>query len=188
MPSKGKNILTGQLGDVMKESIEAATSYVRSKAVSYGIKPTMFEKKHIHVHLPEGGIPKDGPSAGVGMCTAIVSAFTGIPVCKDVAMTGEITLRGRVLPIGGLKEKLLAALRGGIKIALIPKENEKDLADIPDNVKRGLEIIPVSTVEEVLKIALVEKLVPIEWKEKEEEEEIPVISEKESGDNALIQH
>ena len=165
MPGKGAVTLTGQLGDVMKESIQAARSFVRSRSPSLGIKPTMFEKKDIHVHVPEGATPKDGPSAGVAMVISIVSALTGIPVRKDVAMTGEITLRGRVLPIGGLKEKLLAALRGGIKIVLIPEENEKDLAEIPDNVKRGLKIIPVSTADEALAHALVRGPTPIEWEE-----------------------
>ncbi|WP_142848500.1 endopeptidase La [Telmatospirillum sp. J64-1] len=169
MPGKGVITHTGKLGDVMQESVQAARSYVRSRAVSFGIKPTVFEKKDIHVHVPEGATPKDGPSAGVAMCTAIVSVLTGIPVRKDVAMTGEITLRGRVLPIGGLKEKLLAALRGGLKTVLIPKDNEKDLAEIPDNVKSGLNIMPVTTVDEVLQNALVRPLVPIEWAEPEEE-------------------
>ncbi len=168
MPGKGNFSHTGKLGDVMQESVQAARSYVRSRAVTFGIKPTVFEKKDIHVHVPEGATPKDGPSAGVAMCTSIVSTLTGIAVRKDVAMTGEITLRGRVLPIGGLKEKLLAALRGGLKTVLIPKDNEKDLAEIPDNVKRGLEIIPVSTVDEVLQNALVKPLTPIEWEETEE--------------------
>ncbi|MCP4393718.1 MAG: endopeptidase La [Alphaproteobacteria bacterium] len=162
MIGKGKAILTGQLGDVMKESIEAARSFVRSRCLTFGINPFVFEKYDIHVHVPEGATPKDGPSAGVAMCTTIVSALTGVSVRKDVAMTGEITLRGRVLPIGGLKEKLLAALRGGIKTVLIPKENEKDLEEIPDNVKEGLEIIPVSYVSEVLDCALASKLTPIE--------------------------
>ncbi len=165
MPGKGAVTLTGQLGDVMKESIQAARSFVRSRAPSLGIKPTLFEKRDIHVHVPEGATPKDGPSAGVAMVTSIVSALTGIPVRKDVAMTGEITLRGRVLAIGGLKEKLLAALRGGIKTVLIPDENEKDLAEIPDNVKRGLKIIPVSTADQVLGHALVRAPSPIEWEE-----------------------
>ena len=165
MPGKGAVSHTGTLGDVMKESAQAARSYVRSRSLEFGIPPTMFEKKDIHVHVPEGATPKDGPSAGVAMCTSIVSALTGIEVRKDIAMTGEITLRGRVLPIGGLKEKMLAAHRGGIKTVLIPKDNEKDLVDIPDNVKRGLEIVPVSTVDEVLDRALVRKLVPIEWTE-----------------------
>ncbi|HLO77759.1 MAG TPA: endopeptidase La, partial [Magnetospirillum sp.] len=168
MPGKGNFSITGKLGDVMQESVQAARSYVRSRSVSLGIKPTVFEKRDIHVHVPEGATPKDGPSAGIAMCTAIVSALTGIPVRKEVAMTGEVTLRGRVLPIGGLKEKLLAALRGGLKTVLIPKENEKDLAEIPDNVKKGLEIVPVATVDEVLSRALARLPVPIEWEEPEE--------------------
>ena len=163
MPGKGKLEFTGKLGDVMKESIKAAKSYIRSKSQVYGIIPPMFENKDIHVHVPEGATPKDGPSAGIAMVTSIVSAMTSITVKKDVAMTGEVTLRGRVLPIGGLKEKLLAALRGGIKTAIIPSENEKDLRDIPDKVKKLMKIIPVSTVDEVLKIALTEDLKPIEW-------------------------
>jgi ATP-dependent Lon protease len=169
MPGKGKMTVTGNLKDVMKESISAASSYVRSRAPSIGVKPTVFEKRDIHVHVPEGATPKDGPSAGIGMATAIVSVLTGIPVRKDVAMTGEVTLRGRVLPIGGLKEKLLAALRGGIKKVLIPAENVKDLADIPDNVKSGMELIPVSHVDEVLKHALVRQPVAIVWDEEAEE-------------------
>jgi len=163
MPGKGRMTTTGKLGEVMTESIQAAKSYVQSKAPEFGISPNLFHKKDIHVHVPEGATPKDGPSAGVGMATSIVSVLTGIPVRKDVAMTGEITLRGRVLPIGGLKEKLLAALRSGIKTVLIPSENEKDLAEIPDNVKKGMKIIPVAYVSEVLEHALTEKLVPIEW-------------------------
>ncbi len=170
---KGKIMNTGKLGEVMRESIQAADSFVRSRSPQYGVKPTIFEKIDIHVHMPEGATPKDGPSAGVAMCTSIVSVLTGIPVHASVAMTGEITLRGRVLPIGGLKEKLLAALRGGIKTVLIPKENEKDLAEIPDNVKRGLEIIPVATVDEVLGRALTGDLQPIEWNEEDEAEQIP---------------
>ncbi len=165
MPGKGKMTVTGNLRDVMKESISAAASYVRSRAVDFGIEPPIFDKKDIHVHVPEGATPKDGPSAGVAMATAIVSVLTGIPVRADVAMTGEVTLRGRVLPIGGLKEKLLAALRGGIKKVLIPEENAKDLADIPENVKSGLEIVPVSRVGEVLRHALVRMPEPIEWTE-----------------------
>jgi ATP-dependent Lon protease len=168
LPGKGKITMTGQLGDVMKESVQAAEMYVKSRAPSLGIKPTMFEKKDIHVHVPEGATPKDGPSAGVGMTTAIVSVLTGIPVRKDIAMTGEITLRGRVLPIGGLKEKLLAALRGGLKTVLIPKDNEKDLAEIPDNVKRGLTIIPVGTIDELLTRALLTPPTPVEWPEPED--------------------
>ncbi len=163
MPGKGKMTVTGNLRDVMKESISAAASYVRSRAVDFGVEPPMFDKRDIHVHVPEGATPKDGPSAGIAMMTAIVSIMTGIPVRKDIAMTGEITLRGRVLPIGGLKEKLLAALRGGIKTVLIPQENAKDLADIPANVKNNLEIIPVTQASEVLKHALIRQPVPIEW-------------------------
>ncbi len=163
VPGRGRVSVTGKLGDVMQESVQAANAYVRSRAAAFGIKPNIFEKRDIHVHVPEGATPKDGPSAGVGMITSIVSALTGVAVRKDVAMTGEISLRGRVLPIGGLKEKLLAALRGGLKTVLIPKENERDLPEIPDNVKKGLEIVPVSTVDEVLARALVKPLVAIEW-------------------------
>ncbi|MBT3790196.1 MAG: endopeptidase La [Alphaproteobacteria bacterium] len=187
LPGKGKMNITGKLGDVMQESIQAAASFVRSRAVDFGIKPPLFEKKDIHIHVPEGATPKDGPSAGVGMATSIVSVLTQNPVRKDVAMTGEITLRGRVLPIGGLKEKLLAAHRGGIKTVLIPKENEKDLEEIPDNVKRGLEILPVSTVDEVLATALVNPLVPIEWDEEEEAKK--VASKDESSDrDGVVTH
>ena len=168
MPGKGKLELTGKLGEVMKESMKAAKSFVRSKCLDFGIIPPTFDKKDIHIHVPEGATPKDGPSAGIGMVTSIVSALTGVPVKKDVAMTGEVTLRGRVLPIGGLKEKLLAALRGGIKVAIIPDENEKDLKEIPQNVKDGLKIITVKNVEEVLKIALSKELAPIEWVEVEQ--------------------
>jgi ATP-dependent Lon protease len=167
LPGKGRMQTTGKLGDVMKESIDAARSYVRSKATSFGIKPPMFEQKDIHVHVPEGATPKDGPSAGVAMATSIISVLTGIPVRREVAMTGEITLRGRVLPIGGLKEKLLAALRSGLATVIIPAENEKDLAEIPDNVKSGLKIMPVATVEEVLKIALARAPEPIIWEDPE---------------------
>jgi ATP-dependent Lon protease len=163
VPGRGRVTVTGKLGDVMQESVQAANAYVRSRANSFGIKPVMFEKRDIHVHVPEGATPKDGPSAGVAMITSIVSALTGVAVRKEVAMTGEISLRGRVMPIGGLKEKLLAALRGGLKTVLIPKENERDLPEIPDNVKKGLEIVPVSTVDEVLARALVKPLVAIEW-------------------------
>ncbi len=165
MPGKGKMTVTGNLRDVMKESISAAASYVRSRAVAFGVEPPLFDKRDIHVHVPEGATPKDGPSAGVAMVTAIVSVMTGIPVRRDVAMTGEITLRGRVLPIGGLKEKMLAAQRGGIKTVLIPEENAKDLVDISDTIKKGLEIIPVSRMDEVLKHALVRPPVAIEWDE-----------------------
>ena len=173
MPGKGKLEHTGKLGDVMKESIKAAKSFIRSRCLEYGIIPPTFEKKDFHIHLPEGATPKDGPSAGIAMVTSIVSALTNNPVKRDVAMTGEVTLRGRVLPIGGLKEKLLAALRGGIKTVVIPSDNEKDLIEIPQNVKDGLKIVPVTHVDEVLKIALTNNLNPIDWIEvdhiKEEE-------------------
>jgi ATP-dependent Lon protease len=172
VPGKGKVTATGKLGDVMKESVQAAESYVKSRAGAFGIKRSVLEKRDIHVHVPEGATPKDGPSAGVAMVTTIVSVLTGIPIRRDVAMTGEITLRGRVFPIGGLKEKLLAALRGGIKTVLIPKDNEKDLAEIPDNVKRGMTLIPVAHVDEVLRHALSQPLTPIEWEE--EEGNVPV--------------
>jgi ATP-dependent Lon protease len=165
VPGKGQIKTTGKLGDVMQESIQAAFSFVRARAPSYGIKPSLFSRKDIHVHLPEGAVPKDGPSAGIGMVTAIISTLSGIPVRRDVAMTGEVTLRGRVLPIGGLKEKLLAALRGGITKVLIPAENEKDLADIPAVIKESLEIIVVAHVDEVLVHALATPVVPIEWSE-----------------------
>jgi ATP-dependent Lon protease len=165
MPGKGRMTVTGNLKDVMKESISAAASYVRSRAVDFGIEPPLFDKRDVHVHVPEGATPKDGPSAGVAMATVIVSMLTGIPVKRDIAMTGEITLRGRILPIGGLKEKLLAALRGGIKKVLIPEDNAKDLADIPNSVKNGLEIVPVSRMEEVLKHALVRQPKSIVWEE-----------------------
>ena len=165
LPGKGNVKQTGKLGDVMQESVSAAMSYVRSRSTSFGIKPTLFEKRDLHVHVPEGATPKDGPSAGIAMATSIVSVLTGIPVRRDVAMTGEITLRGRVLPIGGLKEKLLAAMRAGIKTVFIPKENEKDLADIPDSVKKGLEINPVSHVDEVIMRALARKPEAITWEE-----------------------
>jgi ATP-dependent Lon protease len=168
VPGKGQIRTTGKLGEVMSESIQAALSYVKARAPSYGIKPSLFARKDIHIHLPEGAVPKDGPSAGVGMVTAMVSTLTGNPVNRDVAMTGEVTLRGRVLPIGGLKEKLLAALRGGIKTVLIPQENEKDLAEIPANIKDGLEIIPVSHVDQVLARALSKPLAPVEWTEADE--------------------
>ena len=165
MPGKGKMEITGKLGEVMQESVKAAKSFVRSRCIEYGIIPPVFEKKDSHIHVPEGATPKDGPSAGIAMVTSIVSSLTGIPVKREVAMTGEVTLRGRVLPIGGLKEKLLAALRGGIKTVLIPDENEKDLAEIPKNVIEGLKIIPVKTVDEVLKVALTKSLTPIDWVE-----------------------
>ncbi|UWF59885.1 endopeptidase La [Brucella sp. 2716] len=178
MPGKGRMTVTGNLRDVMKESISAAASYVRSRAIDFGIEPPLFDKRDIHVHVPEGATPKDGPSAGIAMVTAIVSVLTGIPVRKDIAMTGEVTLRGRVLPIGGLKEKLLAALRGGIKKVLIPEENAKDLAEIPDNVKNNLEIVPVSRVGEVLKHALVRQPEPIEWTEQENPTAVPPVEDE----------
>ncbi|MBB5687446.1 endopeptidase La [Sphingobium boeckii] len=165
---KGQVKTTGKLGEVMNESIQAAFSFVRARAPAYGIKPSLFARKDIHIHLPEGAVPKDGPSAGIGMVTAIISTLTGIPVRRDVAMTGEVTLRGRVLPIGGLKEKLLAALRGGITTVLIPAENEKDLAEIPQNIKDGLKIIPVKHVDEVLALALTDSLEAIDWTEADE--------------------
>jgi ATP-dependent Lon protease len=165
MPGKGKMTVTGNLRDVMKESISAAASYVRSRAVDFGVEPPLFDRRDIHVHVPEGATPKDGPSAGIAMATAIVSVITGIPVRRDIAMTGEVTLRGRVLPIGGLKEKLLAALRGGLKKVLIPEENAKDLVEIPASVKNGLEIVPVSMMDQVLQHALVRMPEPIEWDE-----------------------
>ncbi len=168
MPGRGAMKVTGNLRDVMKESIQAANSLVRARSVAFGIKPTVFNNTDIHVHVPDGATPKDGPSAGIAMTTAIVSLLTGTPVNREVAMTGEVSLRGRVLPIGGLKEKLLAALRGGIKTVLIPQENEKDLDEIPDNVKTGLKIIPVSDVKEVLQLALMRPLTPIEWSEADE--------------------
>jgi len=186
MPGKGKMTVTGNLRDVMKESISAAASYVRSRSLDFGIAPPQFDKNDIHVHVPEGATPKDGPSAGVAMVTSIVSVKTGIPVRKDVAMTGEITLRGRVLPIGGLKEKLLAALRGGITKVLIPEDNAKDLAEIPDNVKNALEIIPVSRVGEVLEHALTRMPEPIEWTEEAQKKAAAVVAEEEGG--ARIAH
>ncbi|HUS97818.1 MAG TPA: S16 family serine protease, partial [Hyphomicrobiaceae bacterium] len=183
MPGKGKMTVTGNLRDVMKESIQAANAYVRSRSVDFGIAPPLFEKRDIHVHVPEGATPKDGPSAGVAMVTAIVSVLTGIAVRKDVAMTGEITLRGRVLPIGGLKEKLLAALRAGIKRVVIPEENAKDLAEISDEVKSALEIIPVSRMDEVLELALVRKPEAIVWTE---EAAAPVAATEEGPDGTRL--
>ncbi len=180
MPGKGRMTVTGNLRDVMKELISAAASYARSRAIDFGIEPPLFDKRDIHVHVPEGATPKDGPSAGVAMVTSIVSVMTGIPVRKDVAMTGEITLRGRVLPIGGLKEKLLAALRGGIKRVIIPEDNAKDLAEIPDNVKSGMEIIPVARMDDVLANALVRRPEPIEWDESKMPE-TPVVPEDDAA-------
>jgi ATP-dependent Lon protease len=179
MPGKGRMTVTGNLRDVMKESISAAASYVRSRAINYGIEPPLFDRRDIHVHVPEGATPKDGPSAGVAMTTAIVSVLTGIPIRHDVAMTGEITLRGRVLPIGGLKEKLLAAARGGIKTVFIPEDNAKDLTEISDAIKGGMEIIPVARMDEVLAKALVRKPVPIVW-----EEDVKALAKPDGADEA----
>ncbi len=187
MPGRGRMSITGNLKDVMKESISAAASYVRARAASFGIKPSVFEKTDVHVHVPEGATPKDGPSAGIAMATAMVSVLSGVPVRKDVAMTGEITLRGRVLPIGGLKEKLLAALRSGAKTVIIPRENEKDLADVPDNVKSELVIIPVSTVDEVLANALAGPLTPIEWNE-DDAPPAPALSPDDLDADNLVTH
>ncbi len=172
---QGKGLVrtTGKLGDVMKESVEAAMSFVKARAPTYGIKPSIFARKDIHVHLPEGAVPKDGPSAGIGLVTSIVSTLTGVPVRRDVAMTGEVTLRGRVLPIGGLKEKLLAAMRGGITTVLIPQENEKDLAEIPANIREGLKIIPIRHVDEALRLALTEPLTAIDWSDADELAALP---------------
>jgi ATP-dependent Lon protease len=165
MPGKGKMQITGKLGDVMQESVKAAKSFVRSKSLEYGIIPPIFEKRDFHIHVPEGATPKDGPSAGIAMVTSIVSSITNIPVNREIAMTGEVTVTGQVLPIGGLKEKLLSAHRAGVKKVLIPKENEKDLVDIPQKVREDIEIVPVETADEVLKIALVKELKPVEWTE-----------------------
>jgi ATP-dependent Lon protease len=184
LPGKGNIKQTGKLGDVMQESVSAALSYVRSRSITFGIKPTLFEKRDIHVHVPEGATPKDGPSAGIAMATSIVSVLTGIPVRRDIAMTGEITLRGRVLPIGGLKEKLLAAMRAGITTVLFPKENEKDLAEIPDNVKKGLKLIPVANVDEVIRQALVRVPEAIEWEEPADPISPPVAD----GASAALKH
>jgi ATP-dependent Lon protease len=181
MPGKGKMTVTGNLRDVMKESISAAASYVRSRAITYGIEPPLFDRRDIHVHVPEGATPKDGPSAGVAMATAIISVMTGIPVRHDVAMTGEITLRGRVLPIGGLKEKLLAAARGGIKTVLIPEDNAKDLTEISDAIKGGMEIIPVSRLDEVVARALVRVPTPIVWEEETKVDVKPDTAEETGG-------
>lgn len=188
LTGKGGIKFTGKLGDVMQESIQAAKTYIQSRACHFGIEPPAFQKKDIHVHVPEGATPKDGPSAGVAMATSIVSALTGIPVRRDVAMTGEITLRGRVLPIGGLKEKLLAAHRAGIKLVLIPKDNEKDLKEIPDNVKRGLEIVPVQWVDEVLEKALAAPLVPVEWDEEKENQAALAAKATEDESNGIVTH
>ncbi|MCL3882731.1 endopeptidase La [Marivita sp. GX14005] len=188
LPGKGRMKTTGKLGDVMKESIDAAASYVRSIAPEIGVKPPKFDKMDIHVHVPDGATPKDGPSAGLAMVTSIVSVLTQIPVRRDIAMTGEVSLRGNAMPIGGLKEKLLAALRGGIKTVLIPEENEKDLAELPDNVKEGLEIIPVKHVSDVLKLALVDTPEPIEWDEAAEEAAAAAALSKEGQSAGTIAH
>src|SRR3546814_139076 len=185
VPGKGTIRATGKLGDVMQESIQAAFSFVKARAPAYGIKPSLLARKDVHVHMPEGAVPKDGPSAGVAMVTSIISTLSGIPVRKDVAMTGEVTLRGRVLAIGGLKEKLLAALRGGIKTVLIPEENEKDLAEIPENVLLGLEIVPVAHVDEVLARALSAPVVPIEWTEADDLATDPNAGQGVAGDASL---
>ena len=187
-PGKGEIKTTGKLGEVMTESVAAAFSFVKARAPAYGIKPSIFQRKNIHIHLPEGAVPKDGPSAGVGMVTSIVSTLTGIAVRPDVAMTGEVTLRGRVLAIGGLKEKLLAALRGGIKTVLIPEENVKDLAEIPANVKEGLEIVPVGHVDQVLEHALVAQPAPIEWTEADDMASQPLPGAQAAGGSAPTAH
>jgi ATP-dependent Lon protease len=188
VPGKGQIKTTGKLGEVMTESIATAMSFVKARSPTYGVKPSIFARKDIHVHLPEGAVPKDGPSAGVGMVTAMISTLTAIPVRRDIAMTGEVTLRGRVLPIGGLKEKLLAALRGGIRTVLIPQENEKDLAEIPASVKEALEIVPVSHVDEVLARALAQPMVPIEWTEAEEQATEPVVHPPVGGEGPAVRH
>ena len=181
MPGKGRMQITGKLGDVMQESVKAAKSFIRSKSLEYGIIPPIFEKKDFHIHVPEGATPKDGPSAGIGMVTSIVSSITNNPVRKDIAMTGEVTLTGQVLPIGGLKEKLLAAHRAGIKEVLIPKENEKDLVDMPKKIVDDIKITPVEQADEVLKIALTKELKRIEWAE------VDKISKSEEKSQASIQ-
>ena len=180
MPGKGRMQITGKLGDVMQESVKAAKSFVRSKCLEYGIIPPLFEKKDFHIHVPEGATPKDGPSAGIGMVTSIVSSITNIPVRRDVAMTGEVTLTGQVLPIGGLKEKLLAAHRAGIKEVLIPKENEKDLVDMPKKIIHDIKITSVEYADQVLKVALTKELKRIEWVEVD-------ISKKDDKSQASIQ-
>ena len=180
MPGKGKMQITGKLGDVMQESVKAAKSYIRSKSLEYGIIPPVFDKKDFHIHVPEGATPKDGPSAGIGMVTSIISAITEIPVDKNVAMTGEITLRGIILPIGGLKEKLLSAHRAGVEHVLIPKDNEKDLVDIPKKVREDIKITPVEFVDEVLKLALTKELKRVDWAE------VQNISETENKDKSQI--
>jgi ATP-dependent Lon protease len=188
VPGKGQIKTTGKLGEVMQESIQAAMSFVKARAPAFGVKPSIFARKDIHVHLPEGAVPKDGPSAGIGMVTAMISTLSGVAVRRDIAMTGEVTLRGRVLPIGGLKEKLLAALRGGITTVLIPSENEKDLAEIPASVKEALKIVPVSHVDEVLSRALVEPLHAIEWTDADEHATEPPVHAPSGESRAAIRH
>jgi ATP-dependent Lon protease len=188
VPGKGQIKTTGKLGEVMQESIQAAMSFVKARAPAYGVKPSIFARKDIHVHLPEGAVPKDGPSAGIGMVTAMISTLSGVAVRRDVAMTGEVTLRGRVLPIGGLKEKLLAALRGGITTVLIPEENEKDLIELPSTLKEGLEIIPVTHVDEVLARALVEPLEAIEWADEDEHAAEPPVHAPSPETGAAVRH
>jgi ATP-dependent Lon protease len=188
VPGKGQIKTTGKLGEVMTESIATAMSFVKARSPSYGVKPSIFARKDIHVHLPEGAVPKDGPSAGVGMVTAMISTLAAIPVRRDIAMTGEVTLRGRVLPIGGLKEKLLAALRGGIRTVLIPAENEKDLVEIPASVKEALEIVPVAHVDEVLARALSRPMTPIEWTDADEQATEPVVHPSVGGEGAAVRH
>ena len=188
VPGKGLIRTTGKLGEVMTESIQTAMSFVKARSPTYGVKPSIFARKDIHVHLPEGAVPKDGPSAGIGMVTAMISTLTAIPVRRDIAMTGEVTLRGRVLPIGGLKEKLLAALRGGIRTVLIPAENEKDLAEIPASVKEALEIVPISHVDEALARALAQPIVPIEWTDADEQATEPVVHPAVGGEGAAVRH
>jgi ATP-dependent Lon protease len=188
VPGKGQIKTTGKLGEVMQESIQAAMSFVKARAPAYGVKPSIFARKDIHVHLPEGAVPKDGPSAGIGMVTAIISTLTGIAVRRDIAMTGEVTLRGRVLPIGGLKEKLLAALRGGITTVLIPAENEKDLVELPSTVTDGLEIVPVDHIDQVLSRALVEPVQAIEWTENDEHAPEPTVHPSNPAGEAAVRH
>jgi ATP-dependent Lon protease len=188
VPGKGQIKTTGKLGEVMQESIQAAMSFVKARAPAYGVKPSIFARKDIHVHLPEGAVPKDGPSAGIGMVTAMISTLTGIAVRRDVAMTGEVTLRGRVLPIGGLKEKLLAALRGGITTVLIPAENEKDLTELPKAVKESLEIVPVDHVDQVLARALAEPFQAIEWTDADEHAAEPPVHTPASETGTTVRH
>jgi ATP-dependent Lon protease len=188
VPGKGQIKTTGKLGEVMQESIQAAMSFVKARAPAYGVKPSIFARKDIHVHLPEGAVPKDGPSAGIGMVTAMISTLTGTPVRRDVAMTGEVTLRGRVLPIGGLKEKLLAALRGGIRTVLIPSENEKDLVELPATVKEALEIVPVDHIDQVLARALTEPLQAIEWTEDDEHAAEPPVHAPGTAGEPAVRH